>query len=164
MWSGSVANVGISQRSVPRPIDFTTGFSGHWADKEKSRRLQGCKHAQHVITRQMFLLLLITVGWEWGQNPGQIREYWIYLSIILCSSVSIHCIHICVWLYREPTVRQNLTNLANRAAASPLFDTHMRSSQSHACHIDTTCCLLCTFAQVPVQIEIWFAAATTCKA
>jgi hypothetical protein len=30
-----------------------------------------------------------------------------------------------VYLYREPTVRQNPKNPANRAAANPVFDTHV---------------------------------------
>jgi hypothetical protein len=70
-----------------------------------------------------------------------------------------------VYLYREPTVRQNPKNPANRAAANPVFDTHVCACLKFIpliifftmmiyIYIRTTCCLLCTFAQVHAEIEI----------
>ena len=63
------------------PIDFTTGFSGQWAEKEKKVwRLHGCSmpNMSEKANGQM-----VTIGWGWGQNSDQIRE-----SLNRCLSLS----------------------------------------------------------------------------
>ena len=128
------------------PIDFTTGFSGQWAEKEKKVwRLHGCSmpNMSEKANGQM-----VTIGWGWGQNSDQIRE-----SLNRCLSLSrtysqTESKKSCKPCSGEPSFRYTCVCL------SQIHTTHYVFYYDIYIYIRTTCCLLCTFAQVHAEIEI----------
>lgn len=145
MLSGSVVDVGISQRS---DLPLISPQDSQDSGQKKKKKFGDCTAAAcPTCQKKQMVKWLLLVG-DGGKTQTKSESHWIG-----------------VYLYREPTVRQNPKNPANRAAANPVFDTHVCACLKFIpliifftmmiyIYIRTTCCLLCTFAQVHAEIEI----------
>lgn len=144
MLSGSVVDVGISQRS---DLPLISPQDSQDSGQKKKKKFGDCTAAAcPTCQKKQMVKWLLLVG-DGGKTQTKSESHWIG-----------------VYLYREPTVRQN-QKILQTVQRRTQFSIHMCVLVSNSYHslyfllwwyiyIRTTCCLLCTFAQVHAEIEI----------